>query len=108
MPYRSWASGRLGVGSTSGIITDHAGASDAVKSSSSAPKAARLYELETRNFDKVFLSGYEDACSASLAKKVTLEKVRDCLRDETNEVFVDDHVAGKAVRALERMLELAK
>lgn len=41
-------------------------------------------------------------------KKVTLEKVRDCLRDETNEVHVDPAVASKAVRSLERMLELAK
>ena len=41
-------------------------------------------------------------------KKITLEKVRDCLRDETNEVFVDAEIAGQAVRALERMLELAK
>ncbi len=37
-----------------------------------------------------------------------MEKVRDCLRDETNEVFVDAKMAGKAVQALERMLDLAK
>lgn len=49
----------------------------------------------------------EDAYCINM-KKVTLEKVRDCLRDETNEVFVDAKMAGKAVQALERMLELAK
>ena len=93
------------VGSTSGII-DYAGASDA-KEFIIGTEGGVFYELETRNPDKVFYPAMEDAYCINM-KKVTLEKVRDCLRDETNEVFVDDHVAGKAVRALERMLELAK
>ena len=28
-------------------------------------------------------------------KKVTLKKIRDCLRDETNEVYVDREVSEK-------------
>jgi len=38
----------------------------------------------------------------------TLEKLRDCLRDETNEVFVDPALAEKAIRPINRMLELSK
>lgn len=41
-------------------------------------------------------------------KKVTLKKIRDCLRDETNEVYVDREVSEKANRAMELMLQLAK
>lgn len=38
----------------------------------------------------------------------TLEKLRDCLRDETNEVFVDPEMAQKALRPINRMLDLSK
>ena len=93
------------VGSTSGII-DYAGSSDA-KEFIIGTEGGVFYELETRNPDKVFYPAMEDAYCINM-KKVTLEKVRDCLRDETNEVFVDAKMAGKAVQALERMLELAK
>lgn len=40
-------------------------------------------------------------------KKVTLEKILDVLQNETNEVFVDEEVAKKAMLPLTRMLELA-
>ena len=41
-------------------------------------------------------------------KKVTLEKILDCLENEVNEVFVDETVAAKSMIPLNRMLELAK
>lgn len=41
-------------------------------------------------------------------KKVSLEKVYDCLLNETNEVFVDEEVKAMAEKSLDRMLELAK
>ena len=90
------------VGSTSGII-DYAGKSDA-KEFIIGTEGGVFYELETRNPGKTFYPAMEDAYCINM-KKVTLEKVRDCLRDETNEVRVDPDVAGKAVRSLERMLE---
>ena len=40
--------------------------------------------------------------------RVTGDKVIACLRDLTGEVYVDEHYAEGAQRALERMLELAK
>ena len=41
-------------------------------------------------------------------KKVSLEKVYDCLLNETNEVLVDEEVKVMAEKSLDRMLELAK
>ena len=38
----------------------------------------------------------------------TLEKLRDCLRDEAPEVTIDPAVAERALRPIERMLELSK
>ena len=41
-------------------------------------------------------------------KMVTLDKVLNVLEEENNEVFVDEELAGKAMKPLTRMLELAK
>ena len=41
-------------------------------------------------------------------KRVTLEKVLKVLRDETNEVLIDEELARKSMVPLTRMLELAK
>lgn len=38
----------------------------------------------------------------------TMEKLRDCLRDETGEVSVDAELARRALRPIERMLQLSK
>lgn len=93
------------VGSTTGII-NYATESDA-KEFIIGTEGGTFYALETKNPDKIFYPAMEDAYCINM-KKVTLEKVRDCLRDETNEVHVDPQVAKKAVVALDRMLELAK
>ena len=37
----------------------------------------------------------------------TLEKLRDCLRDESPEITVDPEIAARAVRPIERMLEIS-
>ena len=38
----------------------------------------------------------------------TLEKVRDCLKNNTNQVELDEEFMEKAKKPLERMHELAK
>lgn len=43
----------------------------------------------------------------SFMKLNTLEKVRDCLRDETPEISVDPEIARRARRPIERMLALS-
>jgi len=40
-------------------------------------------------------------------KKITLEKVYDCLKNETNQVEVDKDIANKAKNALQRMLDVS-
>jgi quinolinate synthase len=37
----------------------------------------------------------------------TLQKLYECLRDESNEVFVDEQVAKAAITPIERMLEMS-
>ena len=37
----------------------------------------------------------------------TLQKLHDCLRNETNEVFVDEAIAKDAIRPIQRMLEMS-
>ena len=37
----------------------------------------------------------------------TLEKLRDCLRDETPEITVEPEIAARAVKPIERMLEIS-
>lgn len=38
----------------------------------------------------------------------TLEKLRDCLRDLSPEIHVDEEVAARAIRPIERMLAMSK
>ncbi len=92
-------------GSTSGIIKEAAG-SDA-KEFLIGTETGVMYELQKQNPDKRFYPIQKEQCCYDM-KKVTLEKIRDCLRDETNEVQVDASVSEKAKQAMERMLELAK
>ena len=41
-------------------------------------------------------------------KKITLQKVYDCLKDNLNAVEIDEEKREKALIPLEKMLELAK
>lgn len=66
-----------------------------------------MYELSTRNPDKKFYPAMEYQYCINM-KKVTLEKVRNCLRDGSGEIHVPDDVRCKSLQALERMLELAQ
>lgn len=48
------------------------------------------------------------ACNdCSFMKLNTLEKLYMCLRDELNEIFVDSQTAAKAIRPINRMLEMS-
>lgn len=92
------------IGSTSGII-QYASASTAQEFIIGTENGV-MYELQTKNPDKLFYPAMEDQYCINM-KKVTLEKVRNCLRDETNEVHVDAEIGRRAVRVLDKMLELA-
>ena len=93
------------IGSTSGII-DYATKSDS-KDFIICTEMGVLHELNAKNPDKKFYSvGISQFCPNM--KKVTLEKVRDALINETNVVEVSDEVRSRASLPLTRMLELAR
>ena len=93
------------IGSTSGII-DYATKSDK-KEFIISTELGVLYQLKKNNPDKTFFSaGGVQICPNM--KKVTLEKVRDCLRDNTGVVEVSDEKREKSLKPFARMLELAK
>ena len=93
------------IGSTAGII-DYAAKSDK-KEFIIATELGVLYQLETNNPGKMFYSAGSTQTCPNM-KKVTLEKVRDCLRDNTGVVEVSDEKRAAALKPLSRMLELAK
>lgn len=64
-------------------------------------------ELMKKCPDKRFYSVMQGQCCVDM-KKVTLEKVRDCLKEEKYEVEITEDTREKAQKALDRMLELAK
>jgi quinolinate synthase len=40
-------------------------------------------------------------------RMITLEKLYECIRDEKNEIFVDDNIAINAIKPIQRMLEMS-
>ena len=88
------------IGSTAGII-DYATKSDS-KEFIVATELGVLYELELNNPGKKFYSAGSTQTCPNM-KKVTLEKVRDCLRDNTGVVEVSDDTRAAALKPLSRM-----
>lgn len=93
------------IGSTSGII-NYATASDK-KEFVVATEMGVLYELKTKNPDKKFYSAGPVQICPNM-KKISLEKLRDCLKDMTGVVEVSEETREKSLIPLTRMLELAK
>ena len=93
------------VGSTSGII-DYATASDADKFIICTEMGV-LYELKQKNPNKTFYSvGHRQFCP--IMKRITLENVRDTLRDMKNQVELDETLRLDAKKALDKMLRIAQ
>lgn len=93
------------VGSTSEIIT-YAG-QDEAQSFLIGTESGVMYELRERYPEKTFYEVISGQCCMDM-KKVTLEKVKDCLEHGSGEVKLAETVRQSSVRALDRMLELAK
>ena len=93
------------IGSTSEII-DYATESPA-KEFIVCTETGVFYELKKKNPDKEFYAVNTRQICTNM-KKNTLEKVRDVLRDGTNEVEVNENSAELAKSALENMMTLAK
>lgn len=99
------------VGSTAALL-DYAMKSPA-KRFIVATESGILHKMRQGAPEKEFIPVPPDnaACGCNdcaYMKLNTLEKLRDCLRDEAPEVTIDPAVAERALRPIERMLELSK
>ncbi len=91
------------IGSTSGII-EYAKRSDH-QEFIIGTETGIFYELEKNNPGKKFYPVLEDQVCFDM-KLVTPGRVMEVLRDEKNEIHMDEEVRRKALKPLERMLEL--
>ena len=77
-----------------------------------ATESGILHEMQKQCSDKEFIPAPpEDATCAcnecNYMRLNTLEKLRNCLRDETPEIIVDKTIAEKAVLPIKRMLDIS-
>lgn len=77
-----------------------------------ATEAGILHEMRKQCPQTTFIpappSDSTCACNeCSYMRLNTLEKLRDCLRDESPEITVDPAITARAVRPIERMLEIS-
>ena len=98
------------VGSTAALL-DFARADEA-KEYIVVTESGILFDMQRECPEKTFIPApAEDAeCQCNecdYMKMITLRKLRDCLRDGKPEIHVDSEVARKALRPIERMLELS-
>lgn len=99
------------VGSTAALL-DYARESDA-KEFIVATESGILHKMRQLCPGKTFIPAPPEqvgcACNnCSFMKLNTLEKLRDCLRDMAPAIEVDAEIARKAIRPIDRMLELSK
>ncbi|HIS27294.1 MAG TPA: quinolinate synthase NadA [Candidatus Pullilachnospira intestinigallinarum] len=92
------------VGSTAGILAYARQSSH--KEFLVATEEGVLWQLQRENPGKQFYSPTEDFCCPGM-KLITLEKVRDALKNNTNPVEIEESLRLAALRPLKRMLQLA-
>lgn len=78
-----------------------------------ATESGILHKMRQSCPDKTFIAAPPEqagcACNnCSYMKLNTLEKLRDCLRDLSPEIHVDEELAARAIRPIERMLAMSK
>ena len=71
-----------------------------------------MHELQKEKHDKTFIPAPPEdsncACNECFYMKLnTLEKLYLCLKNETPEIIVDEDVRKKAVKSIDRMLEIS-
>ena len=98
------------IGSTQALL-NYATDSDN-KSFLVATESGILHEMQKRNPDKEFIpvppNDSTCACNeCNFMRLNTLEKLYNCLNDETPEIFVDEEIRVKAVKPILRMLEMS-
>lgn len=103
-------------------VADHVGSTSSIlKYATQSPKkefivateAGILHQMQKANPDKIFIPAPPEdatcACNECFYMKMnTLEKLHLCLKNEQPEIFVDEDVRLKAVKSIERMLEISE
>jgi quinolinate synthase len=77
-----------------------------------ATEAGILHQMQKENPDKQFIPAPPEdstcACNECFYMKMnTLEKLYLCLKNEKPEIFVEEEIRRKAVKPIERMLEIS-
>ena len=93
------------IGSTAGII-DFAEKDDAQEYIIGTEEGV-FYELQKKHPNKKFYKLFPNQVCGDM-KQITLEKILEVLKKESNEIKVTEEVRKKALLPLERMLQLAK
>lgn len=93
------------IGSTSGII-NYVTSSDA-KEFIVCTELGVLYELHQKNPEKTFYAAGQNQFCGDM-KRITLENVRDALKDLKNQVELPEELRLNAKKALDEMLRLAE
>ena len=93
------------IGSTSGIISYVK--KSVCKEFIVGTEEGVLYELKKQNPDKKFYVINEQQICQDM-KSITLDKIYDVLKNETNQVEIDEGLRQAALKPLDKMLELAK
>ena len=78
-----------------------------------ATESGILHEMRKKNPDKIFIPAPPNdstcACNeCSYMRLNTMEKLYNCLKYETPEIFVDEAIRKKAVKPILRMLEISE
>ena len=78
-----------------------------------ATESGIIHEMEKRNPNKTFIPipPVDSTCGCNNCQYMrlnTLEKIYDCLKNETPEILVDEAIRVKAVKPILKMLEMSK
>jgi quinolinate synthase len=97
------------VGSTTGILKY--ATNNPAKEFIVATEAGILHQMQKDNPDKVFIPAPpNNSCACNDCphmKRNTLEKLYLCLKNESQEIEVPQHIIERAVKPIERMLEIS-
>ncbi len=78
-----------------------------------ATESGILHEMQKKNPDKLFIPAPPNdstcACNeCNFMRLNTMEKLYDCLKNEQPEILVDEEIRLKAVKSIQRMLEISE
>ncbi|GHT67021.1 quinolinate synthase A [Bacteroidia bacterium] len=99
------------IGSTSGLLK-FAGNSPS-KEFIVATESGILHQMQQKNPDKIFIPAPPNdstcACNeCNFMKLNTLQKLYNCLKNETPEIFIPEEIQKKAVKPIRKMLEISE